>query len=35
MRQSDSLYGVTMQEQGVSTLVGVELEEATQLVEAA
>ncbi|PSQ81342.1 MAG: chromosome segregation protein SMC, partial [Bacteroidetes bacterium QS_8_68_15] len=35
MRQSDSLYGVTMQEQGVSTLVGVELDEAKQLVEAA
>jgi chromosome segregation protein len=35
MRQADRLYGVTMQEQGVSTLVGVELDEATQLAEAA
>ncbi|PSR00310.1 MAG: chromosome segregation protein SMC [Bacteroidetes bacterium QS_9_68_14] len=35
MRQADRLYGVTMQEQGVSTLVGVELEEAAQLAEAA
>jgi chromosome segregation protein len=33
MEAADRLYGVTMQEQGVSTLVGVEMEEAAALVE--
>ena len=35
MRQADRLYGVTMQEQGISTLGGVELGEAVELAEAA
>jgi len=33
MDLSDRMYGVTMEEQGVSTLVGVEFDEATELTE--
>lgn len=33
MALSDRMYGVTMEEQGVSTLVGVEFNEAVQMVE--
>ncbi|WP_039871489.1 AAA family ATPase, partial [Halobacillus sp. BAB-2008] len=34
MEESDVLYGVTMQESGVSKLVSVRLEEAPELLEA-
>ena len=33
MEQADSLYGITMQERGVSKLVSIQLEEALDLQE--